>query len=118
MDTASYKENADGYFLTAETMAWFWEQYVGDGDRTDPRVSVLQTADLSGVAPAVVLTAEFDPLRDEGEEYAQRLREAGVTTDQRRYDGQIHGFLGFSALVPSSAAILSETATTLRQALA
>jgi acetyl esterase len=118
MDTASYKENGDGYFLTAETMAWFWDQYVGEGNRSDPRVSVLQTADLAGVAPAVVLTAEFDPLRDEGEEYAQRLSDAGVATERRRYDGQIHGFLGFSALVPASAAIIAETAATLRQALA
>jgi acetyl esterase len=118
MESASYKENADGYFLTADTMAWFWDQYLGDRDRTDPRASVLQTPDLAGVAPTVVLTAEFDPLRDEGEEYAQRLADAGVPTERRRYDGQIHGFLSFSAMVPASAEILSETAATLRRALA
>jgi acetyl esterase len=120
-DTASYKENGEGYFLTAATMQWFWSHYTGsdlDGDRTDPRASVLRTEDLAGLAPAVVLTAEFDPLRDEGEDYAQRLSAAGVTTELRRYDGQIHGFLGFAGAIPSAAQILAETAATLRAALA
>jgi acetyl esterase len=121
LDTTSMKENAEGYFLTADAMRWFFDLYTGtdpDGPRTDPLVSVLRTADVSGLPPALVLTAEFDPLRDEGEDYARRLAAAGVPTEQKRYDGQIHGFLGFSAAVPASADILSETATALKTALA
>jgi acetyl esterase len=120
-DTASYKENGEGYFLTAATMQWFWSHYTGsdlDGDRTDPRASVLRTEDLTGAAPAVVLTAEYDPLRDEGEDYGERLSAAGVTTEIRRYDGQIHGFLGMAGAIPAAAEILRETAATIRDALA
>jgi acetyl esterase len=121
LDTPSMKENAEGYFLTADAMRWFFDLYTGtdvDGPRTDPLVSVLRTADLSGLPPALVLTAEYDPLRDEGEEYARQLADAGVPTERTRYDGQIHGFLSFSAAVPACAEILTETALTLKAALA
>ena len=84
---------AEGFLLTKESMDWYEEQLLGpDGDRRDPRVSPLLAADLAGTAPALVVTAGFDPLRDEGEAYAARLRAAGVRTIARRHDGYIHGF--------------------------
>ena len=75
--SASYEANADGYFLTRDWMTWFWDHYIPDvSQRSDPRASPLRVKDLSGLPPALVITAEFDPLRDEGEAYAERLREA------------------------------------------
>src|SRR5689334_22795302 len=97
-DTGSYVANAEGYFLEREEMQWFFDCYTGGGqcDATDPSISPLRAADLHGLAPALVLTAEYDPLRDEGEAYAAKLRAAGVPVEQRRYDGLIHGFFGLS----------------------
>jgi acetyl esterase len=87
-------EFAEGFLLTKESMDWFEEQFLGpDGDRRDPRASPLLAEDLAGVAPALVVTAGFDPLRDEGEAYATRLREAGVRTILRRHPGYVHGFI-------------------------
>jgi acetyl esterase len=92
----SLTENADGYFLTAEDMRWFSGYYLRDpADRTNPLASPLLAADLSNLPPALVITAEFDPLRDEGEAYGQRLKQAGVPTSISRYPGMIHGFFGF-----------------------
>jgi acetyl esterase len=94
-ETASYRANADGYVLTRASMIWYWDQYVpGAADRDDPYVSVLKARSLKGLAPAHVITAEYDPLRDEGEAYAAELRAAGVPVSSTRYDGQIHGFFG------------------------
>lgn len=85
---------AEGFILTKENMDWYQEQFIGDdGDRSDPRASPLLAAELAGVAPALVVTAGFDPLRDEGEAYAARLREAGVRTLLRRHAGYVHGFI-------------------------
>ncbi|HET6949490.1 MAG TPA: alpha/beta hydrolase [Acidimicrobiales bacterium] len=119
MAHASMVENAEGYFLTAPTMAWFWDQYVGSGDRTDPLASPLHAGDeaLAGVAPALVITAEFDPLRDEGEAYAARLEAAGVRVTASRYDGMIHGFFSMGDLVPEGKAAIDEAAEALRAAL-
>jgi acetyl esterase len=94
METTSYKENAEGYMLTAPTMAWFYGHYVGEDEeaRLQPYVSPMRAASLAGLPPALIVTAEYDPLRDEGEAYAAALSAAGVTTTLRRFDGQIHGF--------------------------
>ncbi|MEX1103602.1 MAG: alpha/beta hydrolase [Dehalococcoidia bacterium] len=99
VDTQSYQDNAEGYLLTKASMEWFWGHYVNTpADGADPRVSPLRAADLSGLPPAFVITAEFDPLRDEGEAYAKRLKGAGVATTHKRFDGQIHGFFANPAI--------------------
>jgi acetyl esterase len=92
-DFPSRVDNAEGYFLTADDMLWFRDQYLPDHADT-ARASVLHHADLSGLAPAVIATAEFDPLRDEGEAYATALEAAGVRVIAKRFDGMIHGFFG------------------------
>jgi acetyl esterase len=93
-DTLSAQENANGYFLTGDDMFWFRSLYLSNNaDHDNPYASPLQAQDLHGLPPALVITAEYDPLRDEGEAYAARLREAGVTTVCTRYNGMIHGFL-------------------------
>lgn len=92
--TPSYEENAEGYFLTRDMMQWFWHHYLERAeDGQDPLAAPLRAKDLSGLPPATVVTAEYDPLRDEGEAYARRLDEAGVPTQAVRYDGVIHGFV-------------------------
>jgi len=101
-DHASRVENASGYLLTAEDMRWFGDHYLSDvAHAEDPRASVLKAPDLSGVAAAVVATAEYDPLRDEGEAYATALEAAGVHVVRRRYDGLIHGFFGLAPISPA-----------------
>ena len=105
--TTSYKENAEGYLLSKESMVWFWDLYLRTpADGKDPKASPLQAKDLSGLPPALVYTAEFDPLRDEGEAYAAALRAAGVKVEQIRYDGQIHGFYANPAIDDGRAALL------------
>jgi acetyl esterase len=92
MDTESYRAYATGFGLGAKEMAWFIAQY--GGDPADPRLAPVRLADKAGLAPATVITAECDPLRDEGEAYAAQLAAAGVPVELRRYDGAIHGFFG------------------------
>ena len=113
----SRDENADGYFLTRADMQWFAGHYVGRTDPEDPRLSPLLAQVLEGLPPAVVVTAEYDPLRDEGEAYARALREAGVPVISRRYDGLIHGFFDLSALSPAAADAVHETCADLRRLL-
>jgi acetyl esterase len=97
-------ENAEGYFLTAEDSLWFHAQYADeDFDASDVRASVIKAADLSDLPPAVVGTAEFDPLRDEGEAYAAKLSDAGVKVVQHRFPGMIHGFYGMGVISPAAA---------------
>ncbi len=92
-DYPSMRDNAEGFFLTAADMVWFWDHFVPAPYRPDPRAVPARAADLSGLAPAFVQTAEYDPLRDEGEFYAQRLQDAGVPTTVVRYPGVVHGFV-------------------------
>jgi acetyl esterase len=102
-DAPSYTENAEGYFLSADGMQWFWAHYLGpDGDGAHPHASPIRADDHSGLPPAVVITAEYDPLRDEGEAYGEALRAAGVPVTVRRYDGMIHGFVSMPMLFPEA----------------
>ncbi len=113
----SMEENGEGYLLTRDSMVWFVDHYVGrDGDLKDPLVSPLYATDLDGVAPAVVVTAEFDPLRDEGEAYAERLRQAGVPVELSRYDGMIHGFFALATITPRALEASNAAAAALRRA--
>ncbi|HEX5771501.1 MAG TPA: alpha/beta hydrolase [Nocardioidaceae bacterium] len=106
---ASRLENAEGYFLDLATMAWFMNHYAADpSHHTDPRVSPLRHHDLTGLPPAVVVTAEFDPLRDEGEAYAAELSAAGVPVEVRRFDGMIHGFFDMGGFSPAAQAAVDE----------
>ncbi len=95
--TESHKLFGDGYFLTQELIDWFWKAYIPAGtDLTDVRLSPLLAADIAGLPPAFVLTAGFDPLRDEGRAYANRLIDAGVKTTYVNYPGTIHGFFSLT----------------------
>jgi acetyl esterase len=114
----SHVENGEGYMLTTEAMEWFIGHYLGDTDPKDPDISPLFATDLAGLPPALVVTAEFDPLRDEGEAYAERLRDAGVAARTSRYDGMIHGFLSMDSLLDGARRALAETIAALRTALA
>jgi acetyl esterase len=92
-DTPSALENAEGYGLQRESMRWCWNHYLASpSDAENPLACPLRAPDLSGLPPAFIATAEFDPLRDDGENYAERLREACVDVTVKRYDGMIHGF--------------------------
>jgi acetyl esterase len=114
-ETTSYRENGADYFTTETHMRWYCEQYGGDAD--DPYVSPLRAPDLSGLPPARVITAEFDPLRDEGEAYARRLSEAGVDVSVRRFDGMFHGFFTFSLIFPPGQAANEQELPALRTRL-
>jgi acetyl esterase len=116
-DYPSRTENASGYMLDAESIAWFGAAYYPDGMPADWRAAPMLAASHEGVAPALVITAEFDPLRDEGEAYAARLRDAGVEATASRYDGLIHGFFGMGAVVPAADAAVDEAGEALRRAL-
>ncbi len=110
MSAASIEENAEGYILTREHMHWFLGHFSPRAeDRTDPRLAVLHTDDVSGVASAVVVTAGFDPLRDEGDAYAARLRDAGVDVEHLRYPALIHMFMWFGAVSPGAAQARDES---------
>jgi len=121
-ETESYRENAEGYMLTRDLMRWFWGHYMNDPSEaaptTDPLAAPLLAEDLSGLPPATVITAEFDPLRDEGEAYARRLIEAGVKTTLTRYDGVIHGFYAMGAIIEKANAAIAQSASALRDAFA
>jgi acetyl esterase len=118
-NSPSYTENAEGYFLSAAGMQWFWDHYLGpDGDGTQQNASPIRAHDLSGLPPAVVITAEFDPLRDEGEAYAEALHAAGVPVVTRRYDGMIHGFVSMPMLFPDADDAVARIADAVQGSLA
>ncbi len=110
----SADENAEGYVLTKPLMHWFWDHYADPADRLDPRASPLRAADLSGLPPALVVTADFDPLRDEGVAYADALDKAGVPTRQLRARGHTHTSLTMVDVIPSGAPLRAAMAETLR----
>jgi acetyl esterase len=112
--TQSYAEHATGLNLSRAKMEWYWKQYLGDADGTHPDASPARASDHAGLAPALVQTAEHDPLVSEGEAYAARLAEAGVPVAFTRYDGMIHGFLRMPALVAEADHALSEITAALR----
>jgi acetyl esterase len=114
----SREQNAEGYFLTREDMQWFSNHYVGTADPNDPSLSPVLAEHLAGLPPAVVVTAEYDPLRDEGEAYARALEQAGVPVTQVRYDGLIHGFFDLAGFSPAAASAVHETCANLRRLLA
>jgi acetyl esterase len=117
-DTGSWREHADGFYLTAAGMRWYWDHYLGGADGAAPDASPLRAAFLGGLPPALVVTADHDVLRDEGEAYAARLREAGVAADVRRVEGVVHGFFRWRAVTGAADAALQEAAAALRSALA
>ena len=119
LDTPSYHENATGYVLTRETMRWFWRHYlVREEQGQEPLASPLRAASLAGLPPALVITAACDPLRDEGEAYAARLRDAGVPVTLTRYDGMFHGFIRMTRFLDKARAAVDEVAGSLRKAFA
>jgi acetyl esterase len=118
-EAPSRRTFGEGFLLTRRDMDWFEEHYLPAGaDRSDPRVSVLRAPDLAGLPPAYLAVAGFDPLRDEGEAYAQRLGEAGVPVALRRHAGLIHTFANLTAICPSARAAMLEAAGALRMGLA
>jgi acetyl esterase len=122
MNTGSYEQFAEGYFLTAKSMAWFWDAYVPDLERrSEPFASPLRATDeqLAGLPPAFVIVDEADVLRDEGEAYAARLRAAGVAVTTVRYDGITHDFMMLNPLSGTHAtrAAIAQAISVLREAL-
>ncbi|MEO0030264.1 MAG: chloramphenicol hydrolase [Pseudomonadota bacterium] len=117
--TESYAANGGGnYFLSTSAMRAFWKHYLGDTPVDQaPLATVLRTPDLSGVAPATVITAQYDPLRDEGNAYAARLAAAGVNVDHAQAPGMIHGFFSMTAAVPDAKAWVDHAARNLAAAL-
>ncbi len=115
--TESYQENGEGYFLTKNTMEWFWNHYLRDEqDGQNPYASPLLAEDLSGLPPALVITAGFDPLRDEGEAYAERLKAAGVPVEATRYDTMIHGFFWMPGVLAEGQKAINQAADALKRA--
>jgi acetyl esterase len=113
----SYEENAEGYGLTRQTMEWFWAHYLNDANEAaNPHAAPLKARHLRRLPPAFVMTAQYDPLRDEGEAYAERLRAAGVPTELSRWDGMNHGFLFWVGLVDKAGDAMAEVCAWLRAA--
>ena len=105
--------------LTRQSMRWFWDHYVNTPEEMDhPHASVFRATDLSGLPQALVITAEFDPLRDEGEAFGDRLREAQVPVTISRYDGMIHGFYGMFWMLDGGKRAMAESTDALARAFA
>jgi acetyl esterase len=117
MGFPSIDENADGPLLTKPAMQWFVNHYLnGEEDRTDPLASPFLASNLRGLPPAFIITAECDPLRDEGEAYGLRLEEAGVPVDIEQYEGMPHGFFSFGAALEGGRRAFADTSSRLRSA--
>ena len=118
-ETRSYRENSEGYFLTRADMVWFWNHYAPrDEDRRNPYAAPLRAASLRGLPPALVITAEFDPLCDDGNAYAARLREDGVPVRLSQQDGLIHGFFQMGAVIDRGRASVDEASRAVKDAFA
>ena len=118
-ETRSYRENSEGYFLTRADMVWFWNHYAPrDEDRRNPYAAPQRAASLRGLPPALVITAEFDPLCDDGNAYAARLREDGVPVRLSQQDGLIHGFFQMGAVIDRGRASVDEASRALKDAFA
>jgi acetyl esterase/lipase len=114
---ASHREFAEGYGLSAADMTWYGTHYVRTpADADDPYASVLR-ADLHGMPPAFVITAECDPLRDDGEAYAEKLRKLGIRASYKRYPGMFHGFMSFPGVLPEATQAFEDAGSVLREAL-
>ena len=117
--TSSYRAFATGHGLTLAGMRWFWDHYAPEVARRDePDASPLRAKDLAGLPRAIVVTAECDPLRDEGRAYAARLRSAGVSVASLEYAGMVHGFMGWSSKIAAARRAFVEVGAALREALA
>lgn len=115
----SYEENGQGYFLTQDSIKYYAKQYFRESsDERSPLFAPLLTEDLEGLPPALVITAEFDPLRDEGKAYADRLKEAGVPTTYSNYEGMIHAFYNMAGVVKKAREAIEESAAALKTAFA
>ncbi|SPA03119.1 putative esterase/lipase; putative exported protein [Cupriavidus taiwanensis] len=115
--SASYRECAQGYFLSAAELDWYRAQYLATpADAGDVRASPLHQRDLHGLPPATIITAEFDPLRDQGEAYGEALQRAGGNAVVRRWPGQIHGFASMQGVMDAASHGLDAAAEALRQA--
>jgi acetyl esterase len=118
-NTGSLARNADGYLLTRDAMVWFYDHYLPNAaDRSDWRASPLRARTLAGVAPAMIMTAGFDPLLDEGRAYAERLAHDGVTVEYVEFGSMIHAFLGMPGVLPQARRGLSLAGQAVREALA
>jgi acetyl esterase len=120
LTTASHSQFAkDNYYILSRTdMEWFWDHYLAhDQDRKNPYACPAYAKTLGGLPPAFVITAEYDPLRDEGEAYAARLSEEGVSTILKRYDGVTHGFFGMPSLLEKAKVAIGDAADALRSAI-
>ena len=119
MKTPSMEENAQGYMLTKAWVQQAWDHYLrAPDDARNPYASPAFAEDQSGLPPALVMTAEYDPLRDEGEEYGRRLQAAGVPATVSRYDGMVHGFIFFTKFLPAAREGRTEVIAALRRAFA
>jgi acetyl esterase len=115
-DTGSMTSFAEGYFLEKQTMHWFFDQYAPGADANDWRLSPLAATDVTGLPRAYVVTAGFDPLKDEGKAYADKLNHAGVAAVYMDYPGMVHGFFNMSAVIPTAREAIADAAKALRQA--
>jgi acetyl esterase len=117
-DYPSRTANGEGYLLSLEDMRWYQSNYLNDlSERADPRASPLRAPSHAGLPPALIITAGYDPLRDEGEAYGGRLRAAGVPVRVSRYHGMVHGFFGMAGVLDGATEAMEEAGLALRQAL-
>jgi len=111
----SQQEYSSGYLLERDSIEWYKKQYIPqDQDAMDPRISPLYAHDFSSLPPALIITAEYDPMRDEGETYAQKLKSAGVPTELKRYKGMVHGFFQMEGILDETRLAINHVGETLK----